>query len=122
MLDSDATIRIGHVRLERAGLFIDNRKIADFDRVVQAVGASDVRQVRLAPHFRGSIAGAIGGAAGGFLLSIPIGVSLGLKQCGRSCSDELLLMDLSFVGLPIAGGIVGARAFGGVRSEIIYQA
>jgi hypothetical protein len=121
VLRHDMTLIDRQIRLERAGIFVDDRQVVDFDQIVQSIAANDITQVRRAPHFRSSIAGAIAGAAGGFLLSIPIGVSLAFKQCGGSCSDELLLMNLSFVGLPIAGGIVGARAFGSLRSEIIYE-
>jgi len=110
------------LRVQHDGVFEGNRKVADLGQILQSVVRDELREIRLAPHFRGSIAGAVGGGAAAFLAAMPIGVALGFKQCGGSCADEQFLMGAAIVGLPAAAAVLGARAFGHTRSEIIYRA
>ena len=58
---------------------------------------------------KGSVLGGVIGAAAGALAGVAASVNLAMKQCGASCSDEKALIGLSLVGMPIAGGYLGAK-------------
>jgi hypothetical protein len=110
------------VRLGPDGVFVANRKVADLGQVVERIVRSDVREIRTSMRTRGSIIGAVGGAAGGLLLGYLAAVNLAYKQCGDSCTDEKVLIGLSLVGLPVAGGVVGYTALRRQTSETVYRA
>jgi hypothetical protein len=111
-----------NVRLGPDGVFVADRKVADLGQVVERITRSDVREISSGMRTRGSIAGAVGGAAGGLLLGYFAAINLAYKQCGDSCTDEKVLMGLSLVGLPVAAGVLGYKAFGRTTSDIIYRA
>jgi hypothetical protein len=111
-----------NVRLGPDGVFVANRKVADLGQVVERIVRSEVREIRSSMRPRGSVIGAVGGAAGGLLLGYLAAVNLAYKQCGDSCTDEKVLIGLSLVGLPVAGGVVGYTAFRRQTSETVYRA
>ncbi|HKY22933.1 MAG TPA: hypothetical protein VJM31_17090 [Vicinamibacterales bacterium] len=109
-----------NVRVAPDGVFVADRKVADLDQVVQRFMRGDIREITGRERPRGSVAGAVGGAAGGLLLGAFFAVNLAFKHCGGDCSDEGVLMGLSLVGLPIATGFLGYRAFGSKTGDLIY--
>jgi hypothetical protein len=76
---------------------------------------ADVTEIRQSTRRRGSPLGAVIGAAGGFLIGYVSAVALAQKECGGSCTDEKILIGVSLVGLPVAGGLLGYRLPGGGR-------
>ena len=94
------------VRIGPDGLFHDGRKIADLIDIIATHARSEVLQISRREK-RGSRLGGFAGGMIGFLYGTRAAVSLGFKQCGRSCSDEGALMVLSLIGLPIASGFAG---------------
>jgi len=110
----------GDLRISPDDIFFKDRRVAAFTDLVQAIEKDSVDEIT-APHRRLSMGGAVGGAVAGFLLSVPISVGLAFKQCGGSCADERILIAASFVGLPIAGGVLGARMFAKPSSGVIYR-
>lgn len=80
------------------------------DRIVLTTGDFERDAIaKVQRPTRGSILGGVIGAAAGGLLGVYTAFSLAFKQCGESCSDEGTLMIASLVGMPIAGGYLGAK-------------
>ncbi len=76
--------------------------------------------VRRTTHERSArfaAAGATLGAVAGVLSFAP----LALKQCGRSCTDEKILLGLSIFGLPVAGGVLGWQLSATWATVLIYE-
>ena len=109
------------VRIGPDGVFYEGRKLVDLIDVVLTFRRSDVLQVRSRER-RGSGWGALAGGFVGFVVGVQAGLALGLKQCGRSCSDEGVLMTLSFIGLPIATGVAGYHLATHTVDVIVYRA
>ena len=86
------------------------------------IARSDVAEIK-AFGARGSLAGAIGGATLGAMFGGLIALKLGLTvQCQPHCGGVEALMILSSVGVPIAAGVLGYRAFRHPTEELIYWA
>jgi hypothetical protein len=68
-------------------------------RHVDAAGAARVSK-------RGVI-GAVIGAAAGAVLGVGLAVNYGTRDCGGSCDDERVMIGVSLIGIPIAGGLAG---------------
>ena len=86
------------------------------NRTTLRIPRTDVSEIRQWTGRRGSPLGAVIGAAGGFALGLASAVALAYKQCGGSCADERILIGVSLVGMPIAGGLLGYRLPGGNRT------
>lgn len=97
------TLRDGSVREGRLGAVTDDGMTVS--------GAAIQRDVidRVERRTRGSLVGGIIGAAAGAFAGVYTAASLAFKQCGESCGDEKLLMIGSIIGMPIAGGYLGAK-------------
>jgi hypothetical protein len=80
---------------------------------------SQVTEVRRAGR-RGSVRNAIIGAGAGAFLGFVMGLNVALRDCGGDCRDERVLVGLSLVGTPVAGGLLGYYAFGRGR-HVVYQ-
>ena len=78
----------------------------------------DVTEIRR--RSAGSLVGGLAGAAVGGFLGFGSAISLALKQCGRSCSDERFLIGASLVGLPILGAVLGAKVIEHGRWKRVY--
>jgi len=111
-----------NVRMGPDGVVVGGRRVADLGMVVEVFMRSEVAEVRGNGRTQGSAYGAVGGAAGGLLLGSLLAVPLAFKACGGSCGDEKALMGLLVIGLPIAGGVLGYRAFGHKTAGVIYRA
>ena len=108
------------IRIGPDGVFYEGRKLVDLIDIVLTFRRSDVLQVRSRER-RGSGWGALAGGYVGFVAGARAAVSLGFKQCGRSCSDEGALMVLSLIGLPIASGFAGYHLAAHTVDVIVYR-
>jgi hypothetical protein len=71
---------------------------------------------------RGSRIGAAAGVAAGFLLGYGLAIGIATENpCGSSCRDEEMLVGLSLVGLPTAGGLIGYHGFKRTVPTVIYR-
>ena len=86
----------------------------------QTLSKAGVEEVS-APARRGSKAGAVVGAAAGVFAGFYAAFGLAFKDCGRSCRDERVLIPLSIIGIPIAGGVAGFYAFASHGLRTIYR-
>jgi hypothetical protein len=111
-----------NVRVGPDGVFEGEQKGADLGQIVRAIPRTAVVEIRGPVRTRGSKIGAVVGVAGGIFAGTLSAAALGYKQCGRSCDDERVLMALSLVGIPIAGGIAGFQAFKHRTQDLIYSA
>ena len=92
------------------------------DRIVLTTGEFQRDAVaRVQRHTRGSILGAVIGAAAGGFLGVGTAVALADKQCGQSCADEKALIGLSLVGMPAAGGFLGAKLMPRAKWKDVYR-
>ena len=90
--------------------------------VQRVIARSEVAEIT-AFGARGSLGGAIGGAVLGAWVGGAIALNLGLTvQCQPHCGGVEALMILSSVGVPIAAGVLGYRAFRHPTEELIYWA
>ena len=90
--------------------------------VQRVIARSEVAEIT-AFGARGSLGGAIGGAVLGAWVGGAIALNLGLSvQCQPHCGGVEGLMILSSVGVPIAAGVLGYRAFRHPTEELIYWA
>jgi len=90
--------------------------------VQRMIARSEVAEIT-AFGARGSLGGAIGGAVLGAWVGGAIALNLGLSvQCQPHCGGVEGLMILSSVGVPIAAGVLGYRAFRHPTEELIYWA
>ena len=98
------TLRDGAVREGRLDSVLD-------DRIVISPGSTLQRESidRVERRTRGSIVGGIVGAAAGAFLGVFTAAHLAFRQCEESCADEKLLMGASLIGMPVAGGYLGAK-------------
>jgi hypothetical protein len=118
----------GHTFIEKSvrvgpdGVFVADRKVGDLAEIVRTIPRASVVEIRGPERTRGSKLGAVIGAAGGFFVGTVSALNLAVKQCGRSCDDERVLIALSLVGLPIGGGILGYKAFSHPTQDFIYSA
>jgi hypothetical protein len=55
---------------------------------------------------RGAI-GAVIGAAAGVVLGVGLAIGYATRDCGSSCTDERVMIGVSLVGIPVAGGLAG---------------
>jgi hypothetical protein len=62
--------------------------------------------VAAGPSKRGVI-GAVIGAAAGVVLGVGLAIGYATRDCGSSCSDERVMIGVSLVGIPVAGGLAG---------------
>lgn len=86
------------------------------NRTTLRIPRADVSEIKQWTGRRGSPLGAVIGAAGGLVLGFGVAIALADKQCGGSCADERILVGVSLVGIPIAGGLLGYRLPGGNRT------
>jgi hypothetical protein len=117
----DSFVLDKNMRMGPDGVVVGDRKVADLGAVVERVMRSEVREVSSRGRTGGSVVGATVGAAGGLLLGGLLALNLAYKQCGGSCNDEKALIGLSLIGLPIASGVLGHRAFGRKTTDVIYK-
>ena len=85
-------------------------------RATLRIPRADVAAVRQWTGRRGSRLGAVIGAGAGAFLGFVTSLNLALRQCGASCNDERVLIGVSLVGMPIAGGLLGYYLPGGNRA------
>ena len=112
----------GVVRVAPDGVFVNGRKTAELDHVLECVPRDDVREIRIPGKTRGSPGWAIAGAGLGLLFSRPIYV--GAADCPRigNCAASLLRTS-SILWLPIAGGVLGYFGLAQRTPEkVIYRA
>jgi len=114
------------VRVADGGVFDGSRKVADLALVVQRAPREDVRELRVAGKRKGNkrmaAIGAVAGAGAGLLVGGLVGLSMGDKDCGSSCTDEKALVGLSVIGLPVALGLLGCYGGGHTVGGMIYRA
>lgn len=97
------TLRDGSVREGRLGT------VNDDSMLVNAASIPRDAIDRVERRTRGSIIGGVIGAAAGAFAGVFTAASLAFKQCGESCGDEKLLMIGAVIGMPVAGGYLGAK-------------
>lgn len=81
-----------------------------------------VSEIRRWTGRRGSVLWAVIGAGAGFFVGFGTAIGLATRDCEGSCTDEKVLVGLSLVGLPTAGGFLGYWLGGGNRTlTIVYK-
>jgi hypothetical protein len=53
------------------------------------------------------VIGAVIGAAAGAVLGVGLAIGYATRDCGSSCSDERVMIGVSLIGIPVAGGFAG---------------
>lgn len=102
----------GNVRVGRDGVFVDERKVAELNQVLETIGRSDVSEISGPVVARGSVAGTV---AGGWL-GFAVGVVPGLG----GASDGVAW--LSVVGATALGGYLGFHWSSHETEGIVYRA
>jgi hypothetical protein len=110
------------IRVGPDGVFMADRKVADFGQIVERVARSNVAEVRRQVRTRGSVGWAITGAATGFGLGFLMFVntldcSYDYGNCGA-----LRLRRTAPLWLPVAGGLLGYHASHRKVGGVIYRA
>ena len=83
------------------------------------IARSDVGEVRDLTK-RGSKRNAIIGAGAGAFVGYVMAVNFALRDCGGSCDDERVLVGVSLVGVPTAGGLLGYHLFK-TGNRVVYR-
>jgi len=94
--------------VEESGIFVDGTRVADTASVLTEIGYESIAEIQR--PVRGSLVGGLLGVAAGGALGLFSAAHLIYKPCGGNCKDEGVLLFGSLIGLPIAGGYVGAKA------------
>ena len=102
----------GNVRLERDGLFVANRKIADFDQVVERIVRNDVSEIRGPVVARGSAVGAVLGGWVGFAVGA-------VPALGGASEGVAWLVLTAAVGV---GGFLGHHWSSHQIEGVVYRA
>jgi hypothetical protein len=104
------------VRVSPDGVFVADRKVADWDRVVERIAQRDVAEVRIRRSGRG-VWGHLGALGGYFVGGLAGGVA-GTIAC--RCDTGGFLVGMVVGG--VAGGIHGFRAAARETEDVIYRA
>jgi hypothetical protein len=99
-------VKHGDVTIGGGEVSVSGQRIAALNEVLRTIPRADVQEIRIR-RTHGSKLGAIGGAAGGVVASFVLAPYLMMKPCGKSCSDERFLTPAAFIGLPLAGALLG---------------
>jgi len=100
-----------NVRVGMDGVFVEDRKVAELDRLVERLTRAEVLEIE-GPIRTGSI-------AGGVVLGLT-GLVIGFGAAwGATSRDEARTI---FFGLPVLGAFAGYRLFGHTRQGVIYRA
>lgn len=111
----------GNIRIGPAGLFVADRKVAEFGQIVEFIPRTDVTAVTLSAKTRGSWVSAGLGAGAGMLLGF--GVLFGAIDCPHSDDCESWPSRLTApLWLPVALGAYVYQTSGHEVSRLIYQA
>ena len=100
------------VRIGRDGLFVADRRIADFERVVEAIARNDVKEIWGPVVARGSTIGAVFGGWVGFA----VGVVPGLGGASQGVAW------LWLIGSVATGGYLGSHWSSHETEGLVYQA
>ena len=111
------------VRLRPDGVFVGDRKVADFGHVIETIARADVAAINTRQKGRG-VWGHLGPLGGYFVGAISGGVVAGLAcraTAGRdSCDSGAFLAGM--LGGGIAGAAYGLRAANRQTEAVIYRA
>ena len=77
------------------------------DRVIQDAALHAEAPALAARQSKRGVIGAVIGAAAGAVLGVGLAIGYATRDCGSSCSDERVMIGVSLVGIPIAGGLAG---------------
>jgi hypothetical protein len=102
----------GNVRVGRAGVFVDDRRVADLGQIVETIARNDVTEIRGPVVARGSVLGAILGGWLGFA----VGVVPGLGGASTAVAWPLL------IGSVAGGGFLGFHWSSHESEGVIYRA
>jgi hypothetical protein len=117
------TFLVDDVRLESAGVFVSDRKVADLQQVVETNARRDVAEVRTRRKGRGAW-GHLGPLGGYFVGAMTGGFGLGLAcqaTAGRARCDTGAFLAGMVVG-GIAGGAYGFVAANRETEDVVYRA
>jgi hypothetical protein len=53
------------------------------------------------------VIGAVIGATVGAIVGVGLAVGYATRDCGSSCNDERVMIGVSLIGIPVAGGLAG---------------
>jgi hypothetical protein len=107
-----------NVRLTPDGVFVVDQKVVALDQVVETIARADIEKITSTSKTGGSVPGAIGGVAVGAALGTVSALRLAFSTCG--CAFPLV--GLSFVGLPVLGGVLGYRTGIHDVQRVVYRA
>lgn len=110
----------GHVRLGPDGVFLDGRKVAALEQVVELSARSNVAEISLVHSATRR------GIGWGALIGAGVGLAITLTACGTNWSQEsgscTNLTGLWLFAGPFYGGLIGAAAGAGSRvSTVVYR-
>jgi hypothetical protein len=105
----------------------DDELVIERKGKTETFGRDEVKFVWLvtgSSRLKKTLLGIIGGGIG-FLVAIPIaiGIDSTSSECDGACLGEIVGILIAFIGLPIAGALIGVKAAGsGKRASLIYSA
>ncbi len=106
-------------RIEAAGIFVGDQKVAELGAIVTTIARADIRKIAIT-EYRSSPGWVGAGTAGGVFAGLLTGVALAYQPCGGSCNDELALMWTGLIGFPVAGGYGAYRATRHEVERVVY--
>ena len=101
-----------NVRVERDGVFVAGRRVADLQEVVQTIARSDVAEIRGPVVARGSVVGAV---VGGWLA-----LAVGMLPALGGASDAVA--GLALIGSVALGGYLGFQGSSHETEGVVYRA
>jgi hypothetical protein len=108
-------------RIEAAGIFVGDQKVAELDAVVATIACADVRKIAIT-EYRSSPGWVAAGTAGGVFAGLLTSLALAYQPCGGSCNDEVALMWTGLIGFPVLGGYGAYRATRHEVERVAYVA
>ncbi len=91
----------------------------------EALRRDEIKRVRLVTRNVSKARAALFGGIGvgvGLLGGLMVLAALSEKQCGLSCADENAIGIGGMVGLPVLGGILGAKMAGKKKEVLVFEA
>ena len=110
--ERQATFARASVRIGRDGVFVGNRRVADYEHVIETLARRDVLEIRGPVIARGSVPGALLGGWIGFAVGV-------LPGLGGASSDVAWL---AVTGAAAVGGYLGHRWSSHRTQGVIYRA
>src|SRR5438105_1056857 len=106
-------------RVSRMTLFYRGAQVAELGVIVKTIAKDDIVEIARPPR-RASPSAVVGGVGAGILGGIVMAPVFIFSPCHGSCAPNEVMLVLTLIGLPIAGGFLAARATRH-QTETIYH-